>query len=87
MQVYKIDGLGFYVGPVWLNDGQALPDDCRTDQPQGFFKAKRNADDTGWIEGASQEEIENAKNSNEKTQFEILKETVDQLVLDNLMRG
>jgi hypothetical protein len=63
MQVYKRDDNGWYLGPIWIDQGQSIPADCRVDGPAGFYKAKRNAEDSGWVEGATQEEIDAIKNA------------------------
>jgi hypothetical protein len=86
-QVVRIDGRGFYVEPVILEDNDKVPSDCVDKSPPSFFKAQYVNGE--WVEGATQEEIEAMKNNiiPEKSPLEILQETVDQLVLDNLMRG
>lgn len=69
MQVYRIDRDGFFVEPVILkrqyDDGQnplpyEIPSDCvEASAPSGFYKPKW--DGTEWIEGATQEYINQLK--------------------------
>jgi len=80
-QVYRIDADGYYVEPVIADE---IPSDCIEIQPpQGLYRGKWTGIE--WIEDMSQEEIDRFKNQpRSKTQLEILQETVDMLVLDNL---
>lgn len=80
-QVYRIDADGYYVEPVIADE---TPSDCIEIQPpQGLYRAKWTGSE--WIEDMAQEEIDRFKNQpRPKTQLEILQETVDMLVLDNL---
>lgn len=83
-KVLKIDDNGFFIEDVILENEEIIPDDCvETECPQGFYKPRW--DGAKWIEGLTQEEIEELKNKPiPKTEFEILKETVEELVLANL---
>jgi hypothetical protein len=80
-QVYRIDADGYYVEPVITDE---TPSDCiEVQPPQGLYRGKWTGSE--WIEGMTQEEIDGFKNQpRPKTQLEILQETVDMLVLDNL---
>jgi hypothetical protein len=63
-QVYRIDVDNYYVEPVIIADKSPIPKDCREDAPpDGLYRAQRNNADTEWIEGASQEEIDNIRNT------------------------
>lgn len=80
-QVYRINENGYYIGPVIADE---TPSDCIEIQPpQGLYKGKWTGDE--WMEGMTQEEIDEINNQpREKTQLEILQETVDTLVLSSL---
>lgn len=84
MQVYRINENGVYIEPVVLRKGQEIPSDCiALIPPNGLYRAKWTG--TEWMEDMSQEEIDELNNQpREKTQLEILQETVDMLVLDSL---
>lgn len=59
-QVFKIDSSGFYIEPVILND-ESTPSNCvEVVPPQGLYKLKWNG--SSWVEGATQDEINAAKN-------------------------
>ncbi len=85
--VYQLDGDGFYTRHIVLKPNEDIPSRCvEVTPPQGLYKAKWNG--KAWVEGLPQEEIAKIKDTpRQKTQLEILQETVDQLVLDNLVRG
>lgn len=75
MEVYLVDEDGFYVRPVWIEEEKDIPNNSVSEQPQGFYRAKRNEDNTRWIEGLSQEEIDEIHNQvPPKTVVERLKE-------------
>ncbi|WP_141434378.1 hypothetical protein [Bacillus sp. 03113] len=84
-QVFKIDLDGYYVGPVILQLGENIPNDCvNIKPPNGLYKAKFV--NGTWIEGLTQLEIDLINNQPKtKSELDILKETVDQLVLASLM--
>ncbi|MEH7093930.1 hypothetical protein [Neobacillus vireti] len=86
-QVFRFDNKGYYVEPVILKDNDVIPPNCTDIEPTGsYFRGK--FENGRWIEGATQKEIDDLKNTPiPKSPLEILQETVDQLVLDNLMRG
>lgn len=87
MIVYRFDEQGFYKEPVKLKKDESVPIDC-TIIPLPEVNYKPRFVNGEWVEALSQTEIEALKNApREKSELEILKETVDQLVLDNLMRG
>lgn len=85
MKAYKINEQGFYIEDYIYEEGQELNSNIiTTELPQSLHKPKW--DGTKWVEGATQEEIDkgNYINPTQKTEIEILKETVDALVLANL---
>lgn len=89
MQVYRIDENKFFLEDVELLDGESIPSDCREDKPaNGFIRPKRNESDTGWIEGATQEEI-NAVNKGKQVvnEVDILREKIaaQDTVIEELM--
>ena len=60
-KVLRIDSNGFFIGDVIIQDGEAIPADCiETQCPGGFYKPKW--DGAKWVEGATQEEINNITN-------------------------
>lgn len=60
-QVYKIDDNGFYVEPVLVSVDEELTEDLvEIPFPNGLYRPKWTG--TEWIEGATQEEIDNIKN-------------------------
>lgn len=83
-KVIKIDSNGYFVEDVILESEEITPIDCiEIECHEGFYKPKWNG--SRWIEGLTQEEIEELKNKPvPKTELEILKETVEELVLANL---
>ena len=87
MIVARIDKHGYFVEDVILDRGDVIPSDCVETRPDTvnnvYYRAKWTG--TEWVEDMTQEEID-ALNSQPKpkTQLEILQETVDILVLDNL---
>ncbi len=83
-KVLKINEDGFFIEDVVLEDEESIPEGCiEVECPQGFYKPRW--DGSMWIEGLTQEEIEELKNKPvPKTELEILKETVEELVLANL---
>lgn len=87
-KVHLINQEGFYVEDFIIEDNQKVPSDCvEVPVPDGIFLPAR-FENGEWVSTLSQEEINVKLNPvHEKTELEILKETVDQLVLDNLMRG
>jgi hypothetical protein len=48
VEVYRIDGEGYYIEPVILEESETIPVDCVGVKPPNFFKAKW---DDGWNEG------------------------------------
>ncbi|MCM3763438.1 hypothetical protein [Neobacillus niacini] len=86
--VYKIDADGYLLDCVILKPDEKLPEDCvDVPMPEGIFLPAK-FENGEWKSTLTQEEIDRLLNSPKiKTELEILKETVDQLVLDNLMRG
>lgn len=75
----RIDKKGYFVEDVILQEGEEVPSDCiETRPPNGLYKAKWTG--TEWIEEGTPPEPQ----PKPKTQLEILQETVDMLVLDNL---
>jgi len=82
-KVLRIEN-GFFVEDVILKDEEYTPIDCiETLCPDGFYKPKWNG--IAWVEGLSQSEIDIIKNVPiPKTELEILKETIDMLVLSSL---
>lgn len=88
-QVFRIDGQGFYIEPVILNDNEPCPSDCREDKPQdGLYKIKRNSQDTGWEEGLTQPEIDNIRNiPNPPDPIEDLKKQQADLVFQLMLNG
>lgn len=82
-KVLKIDNQGYFIEDVIL-ENELVPSDCIDIQClDGFYKPKWNGSE--WIEGLTQTEIDALKNvSIEKTEMEILKETLDTLVLTSL---
>lgn len=89
MIVYRIDTNGFYLEDVILNENDEIPSDCREDKPQdGLYKIKRNATDTGWEEGATQEEIDTIKNvTHPLSELENLKKQQADLIFTLMMNG
>lgn len=79
---------GFYIEDVVLREDELMPGDC-TDipLPEGVFWPAQIVDGV-WKTTLTPEEVEEKTNYVlPKAQLEILQETVDQLVLDNLIRG
>lgn len=72
-KVLKIDNNGFFVEDVILKDSEEiLVDYIQTECPDGFYKPKWNG--TEWVEGLTQEEIEEFKNKpRELSEIEQLK--------------
>ncbi|QWG33368.1 hypothetical protein [Bacillus mycoides] len=61
--MYKIEESGFYVEPVDLAEGEAIPNDCvNIPLLEGLFKAKFDKVKQKWIEGLSKEEIDKITN-------------------------
>lgn len=85
--VHRVNN-GFYVESVYLKEGEQIPSDCvEADFPSGTFLPAKVVNGK-FVTILSQEEINAKKNPpKQRTQLEVLQETVDQLVLDNLMRG
>lgn len=83
-QVYKVDMGGFFIEPIVIEDIAEMSSDCVAEQPpNGLYRAKWTG--TEWVEDMTQEEIDELNNQPIiKTELEILQETVDMLVLDNL---
>jgi hypothetical protein len=81
MIAYQYNEKGEYVRPVIVN-GQ-LPENCTWTAPP-LPNWKPVYANGVWTETATEEE---KAPKVEKTQLEILQETVDQLVLDNLLGG
>lgn len=87
-RVFKVASDGLYVEDVLLNDGEAVPHDCtEVEIPEvGLYHPRLVSGK--WVEGMPQTEIDALKaHTPPKSELEQLRETVDQLVLDNLMRG
>jgi len=84
-KVLRIDRQGFFMEDVVLEDGEITPQDCiELECPNGFQKPRWKG--RGWVEGLTVQEIEEIKNKPiPKTELEILKETVEELVLSNLL--
>lgn len=60
-QVYKIDDNGFYVEPVLVSVDEELTEDLvEIPFPNGLYRPQWTGSE--WIEGATQEEIDNIKN-------------------------
>lgn len=85
-QVYKIDSEGYYVKPMLVEN---TPSNCVEEAPpNGLYKAKFV--DGQWVEGLSQSEVDEIKNTPQpKTEIELLKEKQDlmQQALDDLILG
>lgn len=78
-QVYKIDENGYYIEPVILEKEQEIPNDCvEVRPPQPCYKPRWAGEE--WVEEGNPPEPQ----PKPRTQLEILQETVDMLVLDNL---
>lgn len=88
-QVYRIDSEKYYLEPVVLSHKEPIPVDCREETPpNGLFRAKRNSDDTAWIEGASQDEIEALKNAPQPlSEIEQLKKQQTDLMFELMLKG
>lgn len=78
-QVYQIDNNGYYTKPVIIAVNEDIPDDCIEIQPpNGLYRAKWNG--LEWVEKGTPPD----QQPRLKSQLEILQETVDMIVLDNL---
>ncbi len=87
MIVYRFDEDGLYKEPVEIKDGDPIPTDCTADILPEINYRPRFVDGE-WVETLSQKEIDQLLITSEpKSDFQILKETVDQLVLYNLTGG
>lgn len=86
-KVHRIKN-GLYAEDVILLESESVPADCtEIPLPEGIFLPVRFVDGN-WQSVLTPEEIAEKMNAEpEKSQLQILQETVDQLVLDNLMRG
>jgi hypothetical protein len=74
-QVFKIDDDGFYVEPVIVSDNDELDGNLiETPIPEGFYRPKWDGEK--WVEGLSQEEIEQLKQQNQPqpSEVELLKQ-------------
>lgn len=83
-KAYKIDNLGFYIEDVFVDELGSLGNEYIDNYcPDGFYKPKWNGSE--WVEGLTEEEIA-LKNTTvlPKTELQILKETVDMLVMSML---
>lgn len=79
MQVFEIDENGYFIRDVELKAGEKLPNNyIEIQPPQGLYRARWNGSE--WVEEGTPPEPK----PRGKTQLEILQETVDMLVLDNL---
>ncbi len=59
-KVLKINEDGFFIEDVVLEDEESIPEGCiEVECPQGFYKPRW--DGSMWIEGLTQEEIEELK--------------------------
>lgn len=57
-KVLKINSKGYFIEDIILQDGDQTPTDCIETQCQGgFYKPRWNG--TSWVEGLTQEEINN----------------------------
>lgn len=78
MQVYKFDNDGYYIEPVILEEGESLPTDCTEKEPP-IPNWKPRWDGSKWVETGSP-----VPHTQTKSELEILRETVDMLVLESL---
>lgn len=83
-KVLKIDVQGYFIEDVLIENEGSVPSDCvDTVCQEGFYKPKWNG--TEWVEGLTLGEIDTIVTTpHPKTELEILKETVDMLVLSSL---
>ena len=78
-QVYEIDKNGYFVKDVILQRDREIPADCvEVRPPQPCYNPRWNGIE--WVEEGTPPEPQ----PKPKSQLEILQETVDMLVLDNL---
>ncbi|MGG2024206.1 hypothetical protein AB1282_00210 [Gottfriedia sp. S16(2024)] len=88
-RVYRLDAEGFYLEDVILENGVAIPGDC-VDMPEpiGFYKIKYDRIKKKWVEGLTQNEIDEIRNQPiPKTEAELLKErlTLSEEAIDFLI--
>jgi hypothetical protein len=85
-QVSKIDGNGLYIEPVILQDNDGIGDLIDVPVPEGFYHPKW--DGNQWVEGLSEEEIDQIKNAPKPmSEIELLKKQQADLTFTLMMAG
>lgn len=83
-KVIKIDSNGYFIEDVILENEEITPEECiEIECPQGFYKPRW--DGSRWIEGLTQEEIEELKKIGTTPQEPSLEERL--AALEALMMG
>jgi hypothetical protein len=85
-KVIRIDEQGYYREDVILQDHEPTPVDCvEIEVPEGFYYPKWDFVNLQWVEGLSEEEIEEFRNQPiPPNEIDVLGEKIVELELTNL---
>jgi hypothetical protein len=85
-KVIRIDKQGYYREDVILQDHEPTPEDCvEIEVPEGFYYPKWDFVNLQWVEGLSEEEIEEIRNQPiPPNEIDVLGEKIVELELTNL---
>lgn len=86
-EVYRYDDNGFYVEPVFVQQGEAMPLNTTDVRPtDGMFQAKWNGIE--WLENLLPDEIKKRlEDKNEPDEIEILQKNQSDLIMTLMMSG